>query len=100
MAENSISDSSKANRGDTASSSKKNFNETFGAVSDQVMKGLRDLPDSSREIFSQVDRQVRANPWLNIGIVAAGGMALGFLAGKMMSSGRVSRIEMDDSFDE
>jgi ElaB/YqjD/DUF883 family membrane-anchored ribosome-binding protein len=93
MAENSMSEDLNDLK------SKKNFNDTINSVSEQFKKRFNDLPDSSREIFTQVDRQVRANPWMNIGLVAAGGMFLGFIIGKVSSS-RVSRIEMDDAFDE
>jgi ElaB/YqjD/DUF883 family membrane-anchored ribosome-binding protein len=40
---------------------------------------LRDAGDSAREAASEIDNQVRRNPWAAVGIAAGAGLLLGLL---------------------
>ncbi|HSB49641.1 MAG TPA: hypothetical protein VLD15_09005 [Burkholderiales bacterium] len=40
---------------------------------------LRDVGDSAREAASEIDEQVRSNPWAAVGIAAGVGLLLGLL---------------------
>ena len=40
---------------------------------------LRDLGDSAREAASEIDEQVRKNPWAAVGIAAGVGLLIGLL---------------------
>jgi ElaB/YqjD/DUF883 family membrane-anchored ribosome-binding protein len=43
---------------------------------------LRDAGDSAREAASEIDEQVRGNPWAAVGIAAGVGLLLGLLLGR------------------
>ena len=43
---------------------------------------LRDAGDSAREAASEIDEQVRRNPWAAVGIAAGVGLLLGLLLGR------------------
>jgi len=43
---------------------------------------LRDAGDSAREAASEIDEQVRKNPWAAGGIAAGAGLLLGLLLGR------------------
>jgi ElaB/YqjD/DUF883 family membrane-anchored ribosome-binding protein len=43
---------------------------------------LRDVGNSAREAASEIDEQVRKNPWAAVGIAAGVGLLLGLLLGR------------------
>jgi len=43
---------------------------------------VRDVGDSAREAASEIDKQVRRNPWAAVGIAAGVGLLLGLLLGR------------------
>ena len=43
---------------------------------------LRDLGDGAREAASEIDEQVRKNPWAAVGIAAGVGLLIGLLLGR------------------
>ena len=43
---------------------------------------LRDVGDSAREAATEIDEQVRKNPWAAVGIAAGVGLLLGLLLGR------------------
>ena len=43
---------------------------------------LRNVGDSAREAASEIDEQVRKNPWAAVGIAAGVGLLLGLLLGR------------------
>lgn len=43
---------------------------------------LREVGDSAREAASEIDEQVRSNPWAAVGIAAGMGLLLGLLLGR------------------
>src|SRR3970040_1177117 len=43
---------------------------------------LRDMGDSAREAASEIDEQVRKNPWAAVGIAAGVGLLLGLILGR------------------
>jgi ElaB/YqjD/DUF883 family membrane-anchored ribosome-binding protein len=43
---------------------------------------LREVGDSAREAASEIDEQVRKNPWAAVGIAAGVGLLLGLLLGR------------------
>jgi len=43
---------------------------------------LRDAGDNAREAASEIDNQVRKNPWAAVGIAAGVGLLLGLLLGR------------------
>jgi ElaB/YqjD/DUF883 family membrane-anchored ribosome-binding protein len=43
---------------------------------------LRDVGDSAREAASEIDEQVRSNPWAAVGIAAGVGLLIGLLLGR------------------
>lgn len=56
--------------------------ETFDRVSEIASMGM----ERGRRIYSEVDVQMRSNPWPILGGVAVGTFALGFLMGRGSSS--------------
>jgi len=43
---------------------------------------LRDAGDSAREAATEIDEQVRKNPWAAVGIAAGVGLLIGLLLGR------------------
>jgi ElaB/YqjD/DUF883 family membrane-anchored ribosome-binding protein len=43
---------------------------------------LREVGDSAREAASEIDEQVRSNPWAAVGVAAGVGLLLGLLLGR------------------
>jgi ElaB/YqjD/DUF883 family membrane-anchored ribosome-binding protein len=43
---------------------------------------LRDVGDSAREAATEIDEQVRKNPWAAVGIAAGVGLLIGLLLGR------------------
>ena len=43
---------------------------------------LRDVGDSAREAATEIDEQVRKNPWADVGIAAGVGLLIGLLLGR------------------
>lgn len=70
--------------------SSSNVGQTMRDAGTQMYRQFSDLTDQGlergREIYSDLDVRVRANPWPVIGGIAVGTLALGFLIGRGGSS--------------
>ncbi len=86
---------------DIVSNDYQHLREAFAGMAPQIKDKVKDYSaqayqqvqdyaapaiDRSREMFEQVDGQVRENPWPVIGGVAVGSLALGFLLGRRNNS--------------
>lgn len=68
--------------GEKLASKSKNIGQQ---VSDQVLSTMSEIPEVSRKMAKRLDRSAHANPWLHIGLVGAGSMALGYFMGRSMA---------------
>ncbi len=53
----------------------------------KLYENARQVPGLSRDLASRVDTHARSNPWMHIGLVSVGFLALGYLFGRRFSSG-------------
>jgi ElaB/YqjD/DUF883 family membrane-anchored ribosome-binding protein len=58
--------------------------EYGGEAMDSAREWSREGTQKAKQVASQFDTHVRANPWAYIGGVALGSMALGFATGRML----------------
>jgi ElaB/YqjD/DUF883 family membrane-anchored ribosome-binding protein len=68
--------------------------QTVGDVASTVSKrvgqwakdmNVEDWPEAGRDLATRVDKHARSNPWLHIGLVGVGALALGYLFGRSAS---------------
>jgi ElaB/YqjD/DUF883 family membrane-anchored ribosome-binding protein len=52
----------------------------------KLYENARQVPGLSRDLASRVDTHARSNPWMHIGLVSVGFLALGYLFGRRFSS--------------
>lgn len=74
--------------------------EGFGLTSDRVAAQAPSLPTNAAlgadlrekgwELASSLNQQTRSNPWLTVGIVGVGALALGYIFGRRMPVDRVA----------
>ena len=57
----------------------------FANLKTQVMDRIGEIPGFSREMAGKLDKNVRGNPWLHVGIVGACCLGMGFLAGRFLN---------------
>lgn len=55
--------------------------EALGGRMEKIKEAMGTGEEKMKEISTVVDRRVHENPWLSIGISAAGGLLLGYLIG-------------------
>ena len=60
--------------------------KTATQVSQTANEKLQELPANSREVMGKVDTHVRANPWIHVGAASAGGLLVGYVAGRWLGS--------------
>lgn len=56
--------------------------ETFEKTTQQVRESIEKGQDSVKEISQSVDRQVRENPWVAMGLVGLVAFLIGYLLGR------------------
>jgi ElaB/YqjD/DUF883 family membrane-anchored ribosome-binding protein len=81
------------------------FVKTTNSLSDDIIERLESVPQVGANVVGRVNRHARANPWMHIGIVAAGFLAVGWYLGRRLTEDEFPQIKGlavygDDEADE
>jgi ElaB/YqjD/DUF883 family membrane-anchored ribosome-binding protein len=82
----STADTAKSSAQDFAANAVSKAKDIGGRIGGQVMDRLGTIPDVSRQYAGRIDASARANPWLHIGLIGVGSLALGYFLGRRLSA--------------